>query len=712
MPKITINGKSIDASEDLTLLQACEEAGVEIPRFCYHDRLSIAGNCRMCLVELDKAPELVASCAMGVKEGMVIKTESPKVRTARKGVMEFLLVNHPLDCPICDQGGECDLQDQAIAYGFDHSRFRENKRSVIDKDMGPLIATDMTRCIHCTRCVRFSTEVAGISELGSFGRGEDMEIIPYIEHMMTSELSGNMIDLCPVGALTSKPYSSVARPWELTHTPSIDVMDAVGSAIRIDSRGREVKRILPILNEEVNDEWISDKTRFVYDGLAVQRLDRPYMRRGGRLRATNWASVLSAIAETIRQTDPSKIGALAGNLACAESVMALKDLMLALKVPHLDCRQKSSWTPPSQRSGWLFNSSIDKIYEADAFLLIGTQPRKEAAIISMHIFCRWNQWDEGKELPIGLIGETCDLPYDYEHLAKTPDGLTALKGFEAKLKAAKKPMIILGEAALDHVSGAAIYDNALQLAYRVGAIKDDWRGFNILHHAAGRVGALDLGFLPQKANKEEGIAQGQGVEDILSGKMDIVYLLHNDELDFTKLKNSCVIYQGSHGDKGAQCADFILPSAAWTEQDALWVNMEGRVQEARRALFPPGEARGDWEIIRALMLVLGIDAPYHDLTSLRAEMVKRHPHFAHKGSIVESAMPPEPSKAGQIKKTAFPMIYDNFYLTNPIARASVVMAECAKTTRLMEGESGKNKSKKNGRAKSNRAEKKRVLGVR
>ena len=670
MPKLTINGKEIDVAEDITLLQACEEAGNEIPRFCYHERLSIAGNCRMCLVEAERSPKLLASCATPVRDGMVVFTDSPRVHEARKGVMEFLLANHPLDCPICDQGGECDLQDQAMAYGFDRGRFEEDKRAVEDKNMGPLIETEMTRCIHCTRCVRFATEVAGVPELGAFGRGEDMEIMPYVEKTVCSELSGNMIDLCPVGALTSKPYAFTARVWELRRTPSIDVMDGVGSAIRVDSRGREVMRILPILNEAVNEEWISDKARFVYDGLKKQRIDRPYIRRNGKLEAVSWEEVLKELAQKLRATKPEKIGAIVGELACVESMKALKDLMTALQSPNLDCRSNANWQPPRERGGYLFNTKIANISKADAVLLIGTNPRAEASIINAFIFMRWNKHN----IPVGLLGVESKQPYAYEFLSNNPAALASLGDFEKKLEAAENPMIILGEGALRHKSANGIYQNALALAHKIGAVKEGWNGFNILHSTAARVGALDLGFLPQ--------AGGKNVDQMLNGDCELLYLLNTDELDLSKVGNCSIVYQGSHGDKSAELADIILPSSAWTEKNSLWVNTEGRVQEARRAIFPPGDAYPDWAIARALMAALDIDVPYDDLDGLRATIMKDYPHFAHVGEVAENNPMPNPqsggSGSGALDKTPFTETIKDFYLTNSIARASKIMAECSR----------------------------------
>lgn len=671
MPKLTVDGKEIEVAEGTTLLQACEEAGQEIPRFCYHERLSIAGNCRMCLVEVEKSAKLIASCAMPAGEGMVVSTDSPKVHEARKGVMGFLLANHPLDCPICDQGGECDLQDQAMAYGFDRGSFDEDKRAVENKNMGPLIQTDMTRCIHCTRCVRFSTEVAGVPELGAFGRGEDMEIMPYVEKTVQSELSGNMIDLCPVGALTSKPYAFTARVWELRRTPSIDVMDGVGSSIKIDSRGREVMRILPVLKEEVNEEWISDKARFVYDGLALQRIDRPYIRKQGSLVEVSWEECLKELANKILETDPKKIGALAGGLACVESMYVLKDLMAKLGSPNMDCRTTANWQVPQERGSWLFNSTVAGVNEADAILLIGTNPRAEAAIINARIFMNWNR----NETPIGLIGNESVQPYEYEHLGKDPSALDSLGGFEQKLQTAQNPMIILGEGALNHKSANAIYQKALALANKVGAIKEGWNGFNALHSTAARVGGLDIGFLPQSG--------GKNVDEMLDGQCELLYLLNVDDVDLSRLNKCSVIYQGSHGDKGAEIADFVLPGSAWTEKNSLWVNVEGRVQEARRAIFPPKDARPDWAIIRAVMSALNLECVYDNLDGLRHHIIDKHPHFADVGAAkANNPMPNLAGSAGQLGKGAFGETVKDFYLSNAIARASKIMAQCSRANKI------------------------------
>ena len=686
MPKLIINNREMEVPAGITLIQACELAGVEIPRFCYHERLSIAGNCRMCLVEVAGMPKPVASCAMSVsdlrpgRDGTppTIITDSPTVRRAREGVLEFLLINHPLDCPICDQGGECDLQDQTMAYGFDASRFQDNKRAVEDKYLGPLIGTFMTRCIHCTRCVRFMTEVAGVEELGAIGRGEDMEITTYLEKGILSNLSGNVVDLCPVGALTSKPYAFMARPWELTKTPSIDTMDALGSAIRVDARGREVMRILPRVNEAINEEWISDKTRHVWDGLRTQRLDRPYVRRNGKLEPASWDEAFKVIAAKLKGLDGKRFAAIAGDLQAAEEMFALKLLAAELGSPNIDCRQDGAALDPALgRASYLFNSTIAGIDQADAFLLVGTDPRHEAPVLNARILKRSRQ-AQGR-IPIAVIGESVDLTYAYDYLGAGPETLAKIADgthpFLKTLDGAERPMLILGQGALARPDGAAILTLAAKAAETMGAIKPalSWNGFNVLHTAAARVGGLDLGFVPGKG--------GLDVESMLdaasNGKIDVIYLLGADEIDMERLDKTFVIYQGSHGDKGAHRADVILPGAAYTEKDGTYVNTEGRVQMTARAVFPPGEAREDWKIIRALSGVLGTPLPFDTSQQLRSRMYEAHPHLALL-DLVEpadaSAIEHLAKKAAKPGKERFGMAIEDFYLTNPIARASSIMA--------------------------------------
>ena len=668
MPKLIVDGIEVEVENGATLLQACEEAGAEIPRFCYHERLSIAGNCRMCLVEVEKSPKPVASCAMPAADGMVVHTKTEQVKRAREGVMEFLLINHPLDCPICDQGGECDLQDQSMAYGVDGSRFHENKRAVEEKYMGPLVKTVMTRCIHCTRCIRFSQEVAGVPELGAIGRGEDMEITTYLEHALTSELSANVVDLCPVGALTFRPFAYTARPWELKKTESIDVMDAVGSNIRVDARGAEVMRILPRLNDDVNEEWISDKTRFVWDGLKTQRLDTPYVRENGRLRAATWDEAFAAIATRLKGVDGKRIAAIAGDLACAESMKALKDLYTSLGSPNIDCRQDGAKLDALHRGAYLFNTTIAGIDEADAILLVGTDPRKEAPIVNARILKR----ARAGGLKVGVVGPRADLTYDYDYIGAGPQSLKDLGSFGDVLKNASHPMIIVGQGALTRKDGAAVLAEALALAKSVGAISGEWNGFNVLHTAAARVAGLDLGLVPGEGGRDvEGILEGAS-----SGEIEVVHLLGADEIDMNRLGKAFVIYQGTHGDAGAHRADVILPGAAYTEKNATWVNTEGRVQLGRRAVFPPGSAREDWAILRALSAVLGKTLPYDDLAAVRAAMEADAPHFAMVDVVTPVAdMPSLP--AGELDAAPFETPVRDFYMTNPIARASAVMAECS-----------------------------------
>jgi len=682
MPKLTIDGKEIEVADGLSVLQACELAGVEIPRFCYHDRLSVAGNCRMCLVEMERAPKPIASCAMPVGEGMVIKTDTDKVKKARNGVMEFLLINHPLDCPICDQGGECDLQDQAMAYGFDRSRYTENKRAVTEKYMGPLIKTIMTRCIQCTRCVRFATEIAGVEEIGLVNRGENAEITT-LEKAIDSELSGNLVDVCPVGALTSRPYAFVARPWELRKTDSIDVLDAVGSNIRVDTRGREVLRVLPRLHEDVNEEWISDKTRHACDGLSRQRLDRPYLRNGaGRLEAVSWGVAFKAIAERLKGLAPERIAAVAGDLCDAESMLALKDLMTGLGVTNLECRQDGARLDPSCRAGYLFNTSIAGIEQADAALLIGTNPRWEAALVNARLRKRFLHGNFG----VGVIGQQVDLTYPYHYLGAGPETLSAVAegnggAFADILDRAQRPMLVLGMGALARPDGAAVLATARGIAERYGMVGDGWNGFNVLHTAAARVGALELGFVPGEGGRDmAGIYQG--CED---GSIEALYLLGADELDFGRLgaagKGPFVIYQGHHGDAGAHRADVILPGAAYTEKNATYVNTEGRVQLARLAGFPPGDAREDWTILRALSEAVGQRLPYDNLGQVRQRLIEVNRVFAAVDQI-EPAAWGSFGKAGALDPAPFVSPVGVYYMTDPISRASETMAQCVEAFSL------------------------------
>jgi NADH-quinone oxidoreductase subunit G len=677
MPKLKIDGIEIEVPNGTTVIQACEQVGSEVPRFCYHERLSIAGNCRMCLVEVKGMPKPQASCALSVNdlrpgpngEAPEVFTRTPVVKKAREGVMEFLLINHPLDCPICDQGGECDLQDQAMAYGADTNRFIENKRAVEDKYLGPLVKTSMNRCIHCTRCVRFTTEVAGVEEMGAIGRGEDTEITTYLEKAISSELQGNVIDLCPVGALTSKPYEFKARPWELRNNESIDVMDAVGSAIRIDVRGREVMRILPRQNDDVNEEWISDKTRFVWDGLKSQRLDRPYIRENGKLRAASWNEALALVASKLKAAGPEKSAALVGDLNAVEEIFALKELMTAIGVKNVDCREANSALGVlGGRAGYLFNASIAGIDEADAILLIGTNPRIEAAVLNARIRKAWKRGAH-----VGVIGEKADLNYDYIHLGAGPDTLGKLGAFADVLKSARKPLIIVGQGAIARPDGVAVLSLAAKTAQDLGVVKVGWNGFCVLHTAAARAGALEVCALPT-------LPGGKSTTEILSGGMDVVWLMGADEHDLSKLGNAFVIYQGTHGDAGAHRADVILPGAAYSEKSGTYVNTEGRVQIARRASFPPGDAREDWAIIRAASEALGATLPFNTLEELRACLYQGVPHLSRSGQLI----PADPAGLDELAKAGGklgpePLLsaVKDFYFTNPIARASRIMAACA-----------------------------------
>ena len=681
---IIIDGEEIDVPNHYTLLQAAEAAGKEIPRFCYHERLSVAGNCRMCLVELVGAPKPAASCAMNVSdmrggpngEPPAMNTASPMVKKAREGVMEFLLINHPLDCPICDQGGECDLQDQAMAYGRPGTRYTENKRAVEDKNMGPLIKTIMTRCIQCTRCVRFVTEVAGSPEIGMLNRGEDAEITTYLEAAVESELSGNVIDLCPVGALTSKPYAYNARPWELKKTETIDVMDAMGSWIRVDSRGPGVLRIMPRVNDEINEEWISDKTRFIWDGLQRQRLDAPYARKDGKLAPVSWEEALGLAAEKL-SGNAKQIGVIAGDLNSIEELKAARDLFDALGVTSIDGRQDGAPLGTGPRESWLFNSTIAGIDEADAILLVGTDPRLEAPVLNARIRRAWLE----RDVKVGVIGETGDLTYPFEQIGSGPEDLKGFggkrSGFTKTLKDAEKPMIIVGMGALARKDGAQVLRAAGELAAKVGAVKDGWNGFNVLQTAASRVGALDLGFVPGKGGKDAGGIQAAAK----SGKMDTVVLMGADEID-ADFGKAFVIYIGHHGDRGAHRADLILPGAAYTEKKGMWANMEGRVQFNARAVFPKGEAKEDWAIFRALSDRLNKTLPYNSLEELREKLIADHPVFGGIDHAPGHATAAEfdvasIGEAGDMGTEPFRSAVTDFYLTNAIARASKTMADCS-----------------------------------
>jgi NADH-quinone oxidoreductase subunit G len=684
MPKITINDQELDVPEGYTVLQAAQLVDLEIPVFCFHQRLNIAGNCRMCLVEMKNSPKPIASCAMPVTEGMVVYTKTPLVKKARQGVLEFLLVNHPLDCPICDQGGECDLQDITMAYGPSASRFKENKRAVPEKRMGPLIKTAMTRCIHCTRCIRFASEVAGVQEIGAIGRGEEMEITTYLDQAVTSELSANVIDLCPVGALTSAPYAFRGRPWELKSTESIDVLDAVGSNIRIDSFDMKVMRVLPRLHEDINEEWISDKTRFACDGLQKQRLDRPYVRKKGMLEPVSWEEAFQTIRHKLKDIKQHEIAALAGDLADVEAMKALKDLMLSLKSPHLDCRQDGAFLEGKARGSYLFNTTIAGIENADFCLIIGANIRCDAPIIHARLQKRFLKGGFQAAYLGGVLSPLRDFTFPVEQLGTDPSVIDdILEGTHSLCKVisqAKNPMVILGYEALTRSDGEVFLNKVYEICCTFKMVRSDWNGFNILHKAASRVGGLDIGFLPQ----QKGYSTPQILENAAEGTIKAVYLLGADEIDMACFSQTFVIYQGHHGDKGAQAADVILPGAAYTEKDATYVNMEGRVQRTNLALFPPGEAKEDWRILRALSQALGRPLPYNTLDDLRKEMTRDNPVFNTEDDIIKDFWEPF-GKNRKFLKQPFKPSDNLFYMTDPISRHSETMALCVREIELKEG---------------------------
>ena len=666
MVKITVDGIEIEVPPGSNVLQACEAAGKEIPRFCYHEKLSVAGNCRMCLVEVKPGPpKPMASCALPVAENMQVFTDTEMVRAGRRGVMEFLLINHPLDCPICDQGGECDLQDQSVAYGSDHSRYHEAKRAVSDKYLGPLVKTVMTRCIQCTRCVRFATEIAGTPELGAVARGEAMEITNYLETTLTSELSGNLIDICPVGALTSRPYAFAARPWELRKTDSIDVFDALGAAIRIDARGNEVLRVLPRPNDDVNESWIADKSRFAIDGLKHRRLDRPWLRVDGRLRPAGWAEAFAAIAARLNGLPGDRISAIVGDQCDAESLLALRDLMRALG-GSVDCRQDGAHVSIARRDHYLFNTGIAGIEAADAVLLVGTNPRHESPVLNARLRKIW----QSGQAHIAAIGPQADLTYEATWLGQDLQALASLAAgthsHQSVLARARNPAIILGPAALRHPATARL---AWQLAGTLDALRPDWHGVNILHTAAARVAALDLGLVPQ----------GGPLAGALHGAADFLYLLAADEFDIAAIApDTFVVYQGHHGDRAAARADVILPGSAYTEKSGTYTNLEGRVQRGYAAVDPPGDARADWAILRALSDALGQALPYDSLDAVRAALAAANPVFGRLG------LAPQPGGSGgeapagpaEISSCQFAPLHESYYQTDPISRASPTMAAC------------------------------------
>jgi len=656
MPRLTVDGIEVEVPPGATVLQACEAAGAEIPRFCYHERLSIAGNCRMCLVDMEKSPKPVASCAMPAADGQVIHTRTEKVKKAREGVMEFLLINHPLDCPICDQGGECDLQDQAIAYGKGASRFEENKRAVTEKYMGPLIKTVMTRCIHCTRCVRFAEEVAGVEEIGAIGRGESMQITSYLEKAVTSEVSGNVIDLCPVGALTSKPYAFEARPWELKKTDSIDVMDAIGSNIVVGSRGAAVLRVTPRINDDVNEEWLADKSRFAVDGLAERRLDTPWVRVGGKLKKAKWAEAFTAIAAGLKGLKGDEIAGIVGDLQAVEDMVALRDLLAGLGAGRIECRQDGALFDAGEPAGWLFNSGLAGIETADAILLVGTNPRHEAALLNVRL--RKAVLKGGAKA--FSIGPDVDLTFPVTQLGDDAALLAELPAavVEAFAKA-QRPAIVVGMGAL---KTPGLYEAARAAAGTLGVAKDGWNGFNLVHTAAARAGALRLG-----------LATEGGVHALMGDAgIKALFLLGADEV--APEPGRFTVYIGTHGDRGVRGADVILPAAAYTEKAGTYVNLEGRVQRALRATQPPGDAREDWTIFRALSSVLGAKLPYDDFAALRQRIAGEWPDLARDG-LIDRAPALKTVKVGKVKGP-LAHIYSNYQLTNPIARSSPTMAAC------------------------------------
>ena len=670
MPKITINGKEIEFEKGMTVLQACEIANVEIPRFCYHEKLSIAGNCRMCLVEMEKSAKPIASCAMPAAEGMNIKTNTPFVEKARKGVMEFLLANHPLDCPVCDQGGECDLQDQSMFYGIDKSRFVENKRQVKEKYMGPLIKTQMTRCIHCTRCVRFATEVAGVPEIGAIGRGENMEITTYLEKAMESELSANVIDLCPVGALTSKPYAFEARPWELKKTESIDVMDSVGSNIRVDTYNWEVKRILPRLNNEINEEWISDKTRYSCDGLLKQRLDSPYIKKDNRLQKSTWDEAIDLILNKIKVTNADEIGGHIGDMVNLENALAFKKFFKILNSNNLEFREKKFYINSSEKMNYLFNSSIRGIEDSDLILLIGTNPRHEATMVNARIRKAFAQ----KKTSIFSIGNPGDLTYDYTILGNKSDDIKKILNkeseFSKKLLTSKKPIIIFGESVLELKSGKYIFEEIKNFLNNNNFITKDWNALNFLPQNASTVGLIDLKILSGENEKNYSF-----FEKLNNHEFKLLYLLGSDNIEFKK-NNEFIIYQGSHGDRGAEIADVVLPSPAYTEQNGLYENLEGRVQECKKASYPIGEALEDWKVFNLIIRKLNNAQDLSNFNLLRKEVLNFLPNFSElnelpvfKDSLNKRIETNFISEDISIKEL------DYFY-TNAISRASKTMGDC------------------------------------
>ena len=670
MPKILINGKEIEFEKGMTVLQVCELAEVEIPRFCYHEKLSIAGNCRMCLVEMEKSAKPIASCAMPAAEGMNIKTNTAFVEKARKGVMEFLLANHPLDCPVCDQGGECDLQDQSLHYGVDKSRFMENKREVSEKYMGPLIKTQMTRCIHCTRCIRFATEVAGIPEIGAIGRGENMEITTYLEKSMESELSANVIDLCPVGALTSKPYAFEARPWELKKTESIDVMDAVGSNIRVDTYNWEVKRILPRLNNDINEEWISDKTRYACDGLSKQRLDLPYVKKSNKLEKSSWETAISIIEKKLKELDPSEIAGHVGDMVSLESSLAFKKLFNNLNSSNLEFREKKFYINPKDKINYIFNSSINGIEESDLILLVATNPRLEATILNARIRKAFAQ----KKIPVYSIGDPGDLTYEYKIIGNKTDDIKKLVNKESeiskKILSSKKPIIIIGESALELQSGKYIFEELKNYLMNNNFINEEWNALNVLVQNASTVGLLDFKMLSQQDDNNFIF-----FDKLRSNKFKLLYLLGSDNLEFKK-NNEFIVYQGSHGDRGAELADVVLPSAAYTEQNGLYSNLEGRVQECKKASYPIGDSLEDWKIFNLILKKLRKTNNLNNFDSLRKEAINSTKNFSQINELPKKIFSKNDKIISKFYSEEILIRKLDYYFTNSISRSSKTMSEC------------------------------------
>ena len=673
MPKIIIDNKEIEFKNGMTVMQACELANVEIPRFCYHDKLSIAGNCRMCLVEMEKSPKPIASCAMPAADGMIIKTNTDTVKKARKGVMEFLLINHPLDCPICDQGGECDLQDQALHYGFDKSRYDENKRAVQNKHMGPLVKTIMTRCIHCTRCVRFSTEVAGVDDLGLLGRGENAEITTYLEQTIKSELSGNVIDLCPVGALTNKPYAFQARPWELKKTESVDVFDAMGASIRIDTRGKSVLRVLPRLNEEINEEWINDKSRFAIDGLSKQRLDKPYLKNEKKLEPTNWDVALQSIVSELKNRNPKNTMALSGNFSDIESLYSAKFFLHSLGSKYYDCRFDNAQFIEGHRSSYLFNSSIQDIDEADAILLVGTNPRWEAAVLNARIRKSYIN----NNCKIGLIGPKSDLTYEYDHisdnLSHLNDILVGESYFTDILQNAKKPMIIIGTSAINFEGGQDILRICSEISNKYNITNETFNGLNILQQNISRVGSLDIKFYNNNFDQN----WNSSIKKHIDINKPVVFLLDLDDIDLSILKNAYVVYIGHHGDVAASVADAVLPAPAFPERSSTYVNTEGRVVQTTKCMHPLGESKEEWKIFRALSNEFNDNLKFNNLGELRQEIIKEY-SFLKELNVLPVSEKINFGNSIEIKDRKVKYNISNFYMTDSISRASSTMAICTK----------------------------------